>query len=205
MVAAMKRCRRWLAGPLGLWLVLMMGPSGCEQRPRGPRPPEAFNLAPGTYDESQAGLQRFWQDVLTACQRDQRERVHDLLASLALTRGELAELVGPALAGELWTRYLAQMGSMANSGAVELVGFVYEKKLDEVAVMPVATAVPDGGVTAPGGSDPALLKALATPRSVYAVVLRKKPAEKGLRYGGLVYLSGRWRSAGPVAKLLSER
>src|SRR5262249_13377711 len=109
---------------------------GCQQLAKGKDPPVDV-APPGRYADGAAGLDALWRDVLAACQKDDRQRVHDLLASTMLTKEELAGLFGPERGPALWPRYESLIVSLANVGAVELVSQVYEKKYDDVAVVRV--------------------------------------------------------------------
>lgn len=176
--------------PLGVTLV-----PGCDSKPRA-KAVIAARPALSSYPDGAAGLQRLWGDVLRACQKDDREQVHDLLISLMLTKDELGALIGPSAAVERWPGYQFQVSSMANAGAVELVAFVYEKKLDEVSVQ----RVDELPAAQQGATDKAVLGLMSQPRPLYTVQLRRKPATKGLRYESLVYLNGRWRILAPLGR-----
>lgn len=164
-------------------------PIGCK-RPQG-----SVAVTAGMYGDTPAELQRFWTDVLVACQTDDRGRVHDLLTSLTMTPAELTSLIGPAKAAELGSRYKAMMASLSNVGGVELVAQVYEKKYDDVVV--TRTAPPDLNPT-----DQEVFKALVVPTTLYTVRVKKKTAASGLRYDFFVYRNGFWRSGNLLGKYL---
>ncbi|MCS6912160.1 MAG: hypothetical protein RMK29_06810 [Myxococcales bacterium] len=191
-------CRRIASGLAGLLLlpVVTLAPA-CQQPGRSTRAEEA--VPAGRYPDGSAGLQQLWQEVLRACQRDERQRVHDLLASMMMTQRELAELLGPHRAAALWPRYQALMGSMINPGSVELVAYVYEKKYDDVAVIRVDT-LPEAEQQP---TDRQVLAAMVQKRPLYAVRLKRKSEAKGLRYDFFVYLAGRWRTGNQLGKYLN--
>lgn len=188
---------------------LLSGP-GCRQ-------PGGAPVRAGTYGGSPEELHRLGSDLLAACQRDDRDRVHELLASLIMTQAELAGLIGAPKASELWPRYQAMMGSLCNAGAVELVAHVYEKKYDDVSVTridapaPASTPAPtpapaDPPVNPPAeltDTDRAVLKALLHPMPIYTLRIKKKTEAKGLRYDFFVYLNGSWRSGNLLGKFLA--
>src|ERR1700712_2304874 len=68
--------------------------AGCRKPKEGPA------VTPGMYGDTPEELHRLWTDILTACQTDDRGRVHDLLVSLILTPAELISLIGTAKASE---------------------------------------------------------------------------------------------------------
>jgi hypothetical protein len=153
---------------------------------------------PGRYADGAAGLEALWRDILVACQKDDRQRVHDLMASLMLTREELAGLIGAERGTALWARYESLIASLANVGAMELVAQVYEKKYDDVAVvrvdeLPEAERQP---------TDRQVLAAMVKPVPLYTVRVKRKTEPKGLRYDFFVYLGGRWRTGNLLGKYL---
>lgn len=178
-----------------LLMTVTLGWGGCEDAQK-PRPVPAARPPLGSYPDGPAGVQRLWEDILSACRKDDRERVHELIASMALSKEQLAGLIGAEAAVEGWPSYQFQVGSMANAGAVELVAFVYDKKLDEVVVQR-ADALP---AAEQGATDKAVLRRLKQPHPIYTVTLRRKPAQKGLRYESLIYVDGRWRTLAPLGK-----
>lgn len=171
---------------------------GCESGRRRTGTP-GFVVAPFAYEGTEAGLQRLWGDILAACTRDERGRVHDLMASLALTEDELAGLFGPGPARALWPRYQMLIGTLANVGAMELVAQILEKKYDDVAVVRVDQAKGEQQAT-----DKQILRAMVQPTPLYTVRVKKKSEQKGLRYDFFVYLNGRWRTGNLLGKYLDE-
>lgn len=183
----------------GLWLLsvaplfsLSLALTGC------PKPPPEPLVKPGTYQNTPEDLHRLWSDILTACQKDDRSRVHDLMASFVMTQEELTRLIGPAQAQALWPRYQAMLGSLVNAGAVELVAHVYEKKYDDVAVVRMDSAAPADQAD----SDRAVVQALLQPVPFYTVRVKRKTEAKGLRYDFFVYQDGYWRSGNLIGKWL---
>lgn len=183
----------------GLWLLtaaplfsLSLALTGC------PKPPPEPLVKPGTYQDTPEDLHRLWSDILTACQKDDRNRVHDLMASFVMTQEELTRLIGPAQTQALWPRYQSMLGSLVNAGAVELVAHVYEKKYDDVAVVRMDSAAPADQTD----SDRAVVQALLQPVPLYTVRVKRKTEAKGLRYDFFVYQDGYWRSGNLIGKWL---
>jgi hypothetical protein len=184
------------------------------------RPPAEPLVKPFQYGDTPQELQRLWSNILSACRSDDRSRVHELMVSLIMTQPELASLIGRQKAGELWARYQAMMSTMCNTGAVELVAHVYEKKLDDVAVTRAVGCPPAptgaGADVAPecAAAGPALpdseadanttiARALVERVPFYTARIKKKSDTRGLRYDFLVYRNGFWRSGGQLAKYLA--
>lgn len=189
--------RRSALFSLALGLGLSLALAGCSDLRRS-KVPSGQVVAPFAYPDGPEGLRRLFGDILAACQKDERGRVHDLMASLALTREELDGLLGPARAERYWPRYQMLIGTLANVGAIELVAQVIEKKYDDVAVvrvdqLPAAEQQP---------TDQKVLAALARKVPVYTVRVKKKEEQKGLRYEFFVYLDGRWRTGNLLGKFL---
>ncbi len=182
------RFRGWRLLALSLLLAFM----GCTRRPAEPA------IKAGMYQGTESDLKRLWTDILVACQKDQRTRVHDLMASFLLTPEELAGLFGPARAQELLPRYRAMLGSIANAGAVELVAHVYEKKYDDIAVRRIDT-LPAAEQTEP---DRNVLQSLLTSQPIYTVRVKRKTEDRGLRYDFFIYINGYWRSGNLIGKYL---
>lgn len=158
----------------------------------------AWVLPAGTYPDGAAGLKRLWSDILLAAQKDDRNRVHDLLASQAMSQAELARLFGAERGKQLWPRYDSLIISLANLGTIELSAQVYEKKYDDVAVVrvdeqPAAEQLP---------ADQAVLAALVEKQPLYMVRLKRKTEDKGLRYDFFVYLDGHWRTGNLLGKYM---
>ena len=175
------------------WLLLPL--AGCPKRPVEPL------VKAGTYQNSPEELKRLWGDILYNCQKDDRGRVHDLMASLIMTPPELEGLLGKEQGKALGPRYLAMMGSLVNAGAVELVAHVYEKKYDDIAVNRIDD-VPDADKADTDRNVVlALQKAGAVP-PFYTVRVKRKTEKRGLRYDFFVYLNGFWRSGNLIGKFL---
>src|SRR5256885_3985274 len=79
------------------------------------------------YPDGADGLTQLFTDVLDAARKDDRGRVHDLLATTLMTDDDLKDLFGDASARELAGRYHALMATLVNRGAIELVAQVYER------------------------------------------------------------------------------
>lgn len=187
-VMASQVCSRRAALRLGLsGAAAMLLPVACKR----PVPPPPMVQA-GMYAATAEDLRRVWQDIVATCKADDRGRVHDYLASFILTKAQLSQLIGPALSSRYWARYEAIMHSFANIGAVELVAYLYEHKIDDVVVARVdrLAAAEQGELTAK------LVRGLVTPTEIYRVRLKKKadPATTGLRYDGFVYVEGYWKA-----------
>ena len=178
-------------------LCLLLLAAACDT-PGKRRGAGAQEVPPFAYADGQEGLRRLWTDILTACQKDDRNRVHDLMASLALTEQELQGLFGRERAGALWPRYQMLIGTLANTGAIELVAQVLEKKYDDVAVVSVDAQPAAEQQT----TDLAVRRALVRPLPLYTVRVKRKTEPKGLRYDFFVYLDGRWRTGNLLGKYM---
>jgi hypothetical protein len=191
------RTTRPTSGARALLLSLLLGAglTGCPPSGKD-RPAPAEVIPVGRYADGAAGLQALWRDLLTACQKDDRQRVHDLMASLMLTKPELAELLGPEKGAAMWPRYESLMVSLANAGAMELVAEVYEKKYDDVTVVRV-DELPEGERLP---AERQALAALAKKVPLYTVRVKRKTEPKGLRYDFFVYVDGRWRTGNQLGK-----
>jgi hypothetical protein len=159
-------------------------------------------VKPGTYQDSPEELKRLWSDILLACQKDDRARVHELMASFVMTKEEFLTLVGKAQGEALWPRYLAMLGSVVNAGAVELVAHIYEKKYDDIAVHRIDVLPAAEKVDSDRNAELAMLKAGAGPRPFYTVRVKRKTETRGLRYDFFVYTNGYWRSGNLIGKFL---
>lgn len=172
---------------LGLVFALvacLLGLGGCKHRSLG----QPF--VPRAYPDGPDGLKQLWSDILGAAQKDEREHVHDLMATTILTDEELHRLLG-LRAQPLLPRYRQLMGTLVNRGSVELVAQVYEHKYDALDVMPDDTAGP-------------LTALLAEPHPFWTVRVRKASETRGLRYTGFVYLDGKWRTTNQLVKYLDD-
>lgn len=139
------------------------------------------------YSDGADGLKAMWSDILDAAKKDDRERVHDLLATTLLTDGEMRRLLG-AKADALLPRYHQIMGTLINRGAIELAGNVYEHKYDAVDAFPA--------------EDDKLAAALVEPHALYGARVRKATEQRGLRYDGFLYLDGRWKTLNQLGKFI---
>ena len=157
--------------------------AGCSRHSSG-----SFFVAP-QYPDGPAGLKQLWTDILEAAKGDERERVHDLMATTFMTDAELTRLFGdktPALV----PRYHQLMGTLVNRGAVELVANVFDRKYDAIDVVTDENDAP-------------LVAALVEPHPLYSVRVRKATEPRGLRYDGFFYLDGKWRTANQLGKFLA--
>jgi hypothetical protein len=147
------------------------------------------------YPDGPDGLREFWSDVLEAARKDERERVHDLFATLILHDDELAALFGPD-ATALTPRYRTLMATMVNRGSVEFVAQVYERKLDTVEVIAIDPAAPDAG------AEDRALAPLKLPIKWYSVRIRRATDVKGLRYDFFFYRNRRWVTGNQLGKYI---
>ena len=145
------------------------------------------------YADGPDGLRELWGDVLEAAKKDERERVHDLMATMILSDAELSELFG-AKAADLTPRYHTLMGTLVNRGAVEFVAQVYERKLDTVDVIAVDPTAPDAG------AEDKALAPLKLPIKWYSVRIRRATDQRGLRYDFFFYKNGRWVTGNQLGK-----
>lgn len=150
------------------------------------------------YPDGADGLKMFFVDVLDAARKDDRDRVHDLLASTIMTDDDLATLFGPR-AAELQPRYRALMATLVNRGAVELVAQIYERKYDTVDVIAIDPAAKDARP-----EDRAVAAALVTPTPLYSVRIRRATDDKGLRYDFFVRRRGKWLTGNQLGKYLGK-
>jgi hypothetical protein len=147
------------------------------------------------YPDGPDGLKALFEDILEAARKDDRQRVHDLMASTVMTDADLRALLpdAPTLQG----RYTKLMETLVNRGSVELVVQVYERKLDAVEVIAIDPAAKDAG-----DADRALAKALATPIKWYSVRIKKAADQKGLRYDFYFYRNGKWLTGNQLGKFV---
>lgn len=172
--------------------------SGCSKR-RGPSAGGAPDIP--SYPDGAEGLGRLWQDILTACQKDERQRVHDLMASMAMTEEELGSVIGKEGAKVLWPRYQQLIGAMVNVGAMELTAEVLDKKYDTAIVLEL-DRLPANELRA---NDNKTRQAVRKDLRLYAVRIRKKGAgPDGLRYNFFVYLDGKWKTGNQLAQHLDR-
>jgi hypothetical protein len=148
------------------------------------------------YPDGADGLKSLFTDVLEAARKDDRDRVHDLLATTIMSDADLTSLFGPAGDG-LTGRYHALMGTLVNRGAVELVAQVYDRKYDAVEVVRIDPTAADA---AP--EDRAIAHALTQPMPVYAVRIKRAGDQKGLRYDFFFYRGSKWLTGNQLGKFL---
>jgi hypothetical protein len=146
------------------------------------------DFVPPHYADGAEGLKALWRDVLEAAKNDDRERVHDLLATTLLSDEEVKRLLGPK-ADPLLPRYHQLMGNLINRGAVEFVAQVYEHKYDTVDAFTDDNSSP---VTA----------AMLEPHPFFAARVHKSTEAHGLRYDGFFYLDGRWKTFNQLGKFI---
>jgi len=151
------------------------------------------------YADGPDGLKALFTDVLEAAQKDDRERVHDLLATLVMSDEELMQLFGPR-AHELAPRYHKLMETLVNRGGVELVAQVYERKYDAVDVLPIETSGPIVNATP---ADRAVAAALVSPVPLYSVRIKKTGDTRGLRYDFFFYKNGKWKTGNQLGQFLN--
>jgi hypothetical protein len=157
---------------LGLgFAVVMTLLVGCKQH-SGPRIYVQPHYAPDAN-----GLRALWADILDAAKKDDRDRVHDLMATTLLSDAEMKRLFG-AKADALLPRYHMLMGNLINRGSVELVANVYEHKYDAVDAF--------------AADDP----------TVAAARVRKSNEDRGLRYDGYFVLDGTWKTVNQLGKFI---
>jgi hypothetical protein len=156
--------------------------AGCKQH-SGPRVYVQPHYAAGA-----DGLRALWSDILDAAKKDDRDRVHDLLATTLLSDADMRRLFGAAKADALLPRYHMLMGNLINRGAVELVANVYEHKYDAVDAF--------------AADDPALATALVEPHPLFAARVRKSSEDRGLRYDGFLTLDGTWKTLNMLGKFV---
>jgi hypothetical protein len=148
------------------------------------------------YPDGADGLKQFAGDLLEAARKDERDRVHDLLATTFMSDADLQALFGDQ-ATELAPRYHKLMETLVNRGAIELVASVYERKLDDVEVIPIDPAAKDARP-----EDRAVAQALKTPVQVYSLRFKKTGDTKGLRYDFFFYRGGKWLTGNQIGKSL---
>jgi hypothetical protein len=141
------------------------------------------------YPDGAAGLKQLWSDILEAAQHDERERVHDLMATTFMSDADLTRLFGPA-AQPLEPRYHQLMGTLVNRGAVEFVANVFDRRYDAIDVIA-------------DENDGALQAALVEPHPLWSVRVHKASETRGLRYDAYLYLDGKWRTANQLGKFVA--
>jgi hypothetical protein len=149
------------------------------------------------YPDGAAGLKSYFEDVLEAARRDERDRVHDLLANSIVPDAELVALFGPEAANEAVPRYHKMMETLVNRGGVELVAQVFDRKLDTIEVVPIDPQAPSASP-----EDRAIAAALKQPLTWYSVRVRRATDTRGLRYDFWFWKNGKWLTGNQVAKAL---
>jgi len=180
---------------IAVWGLVVVGLTGCAKlMGYGDGGQKAAPIR--QYPDGAEGLRAFASDVLEAAKKDDRDRVHDLLATTIMSDADLEALLG-AQARELAPRYRKLMETLVNRGAVELVAQVYERKLDTADVIVVDAKAKDASA-----EDRALAAALQEPVTVYSVRFKKAGDVRGLRYDFFVYRGGKWVTGNQIAKYL---
>jgi hypothetical protein len=151
------------------------------------------------YADGPDGLKALFTDVLEAAKKDDRDRVHDLLATTVMTDDELHQLLG-ARSEALLPRYHKLMETLVNRGAVEMVAQVYERKYDTVEVLAIETSGPIVNSTP---ADRVAAAALQKPVKMYSVRFKKAGDTRGMRYDFFVYLNGHWRTGNQLGQYLN--
>jgi len=152
----------------------------------------------GRYDDGPDGLKKLWTDILVAAQRDDRERVHDLMASMMMTEEDLVALFGDERGRWLEPRYRPMIARLVNIGAMELVSQIADRKYDDVEVFPV-----DEHGKEP--TDRAVLAALRVKTPMYGVRVKRKNEPYGLRYDFFVRRPGRWVTGNQLGRYLVDK
>ena len=163
-------------------LATLVWVAGCARHSSG-----SFFVAP-QYPDGPAGLTQLWTDILDAAKGDERERVHDLMATTFMSDAELTRLFGDKTP-PLVPRYHQLMGTLVNRGAVELVANVFDRKYDAIDVISDENDAP-------------LTAALVEPHPLYSVRVHKASEPRGLRYDAFFYLDGKWRTANQLGKFV---
>jgi hypothetical protein len=140
------------------------------------------------YADGADGLKAMWSDILDAARKDDRERVHDLLATTLLSDDEMRRLFGPK-ADALLPRYHQLMGTLINRGAVEFVAQVYEHKYDTIDAFP-----DDNSAAVPA--------ALVEPHALWSARVHKATETRGLRYDGYLYIDCKWKCLNQLGKFI---
>jgi hypothetical protein len=162
----------------------------------GPRAAEPIRQYPDGAD----GLKALFDDILEAAKKDDRDRVHALMATLVMSDEQLQSLFG-ARAPKLLPRYHKLMEVLVNRGAVELVAQVYERKYDSVEVLPVETTGPIINSTP---ADRAVARVLTHPVPLYAVRFKHGNDTRGMRYDFFFY-DGGWKTGNQLGRYLDEK
>jgi hypothetical protein len=148
------------------------------------------------YPDGPDGLKALFQDILDATKKDDRDLVHDIMATTQMTDADLQALFGPQ-AATLTPRYHKLMETLINPGSMELVAQIYDRKLDTIEVVPIDPAAKDASA-----EDKALKGALQVPLKWYSVRVKKAGDARGLRYDFYFYRNGKWLTGNQIAKSL---
>ncbi len=148
------------------------------------------------YPDGPEGLKAFFDDVLESTKKDDRDHVHDLMASTRMSDAELQRLFG-AQAAALQSRYKKLMETLINPGSMELITQIYERKLDTVEVVPIDPTAKEASA-----EDKAVAAALKVPLKWYSVRVRKATDQRGLRYDFYFYADAKWVTGNQIAKSL---
>jgi hypothetical protein len=159
------------------------------------------------YPDGVAGLTQLGNDLLHAAQADERTRVHDLFASLKMSRPELDWLFGPK-AAELAPAYEELMSALIERGGVGLCAMVYEHKYDKVEVtIDDLDHIPFGPLLtdSPAVADAALAKTLVNRPVVYTMLLSKAGVRQATRYNFFFFHDGKWRTGNQLGRVIDKR
>jgi hypothetical protein len=173
---------------------VLLAAAGCSARPNDAAP-TAPPPPPKQYGDGTAGLKALWTDILDDARHDDREKVHDLMASMTMTSDDLVALFGPERAAWFAPRYAPMIARLTNIGAMELVAQIADRKYDDIAVFPVDERSPEP-------ADRAILAAMRAKLPMYGVRVKRKTESLGLRYDFFVYRGGRWVTGNQLGKLL---
>jgi hypothetical protein len=184
----------------GAWLLALVAALGGCSRIMGYSDAGRSTAPIRQYPDGPDGLKAFFGDVLEAARKDDRDRVHDLLATTVMSDEDLAALFGPRAAA-LAPRYHRLMETLVNRGSVELVAEVYERKFDTVEAVVIEQS---GPIVEATPYDRAVARALVAPVTLYAVRVVKAPERRGLRYDFFFYRRGKWLTGNQLGRYLDE-
>ena len=177
---------------------VVAGMVACSSKPQEAAPD--VPMPPRHYAGNADGLHDLWMDIVTAARRDDRDKVHELMVSMVMTDDDLKELFGPELAAYFKPRYEPMIGRIVHAGSLELVSNILDRRYDDVDVFEMR---PD----APELDTRAALRALVKPVPVYAVRVKQKGDNRGLRYDFFVYRGdakrGRWVTGNQLGKFIA--
>ena len=130
----------------------LVAPSSCSPAASATR--GAIFVQPHYADGADGPARASGADVLDAAKKDDRDRVHDLMATTLLSDAEHDAACSAPRPTPLLPRYHMLMGNLINRGAVELVANVYEHKYDAVDAF--------------AADDPTVAAALVEPHALFA-------------------------------------